>query len=243
MVLPADRSADSSELALAEWAVPDWRSATTFRAKVFAHRLRRRLADLVSSPRRWDKAERLANATILGECRSALWSDERPEERAFQLGKVQNLRRATAALDGVLVPAGAILSFWRQIGRASRWRGYVAGRMLKQGCLVPATGGGLCQLSNAIYEAALQAGCEIVERHAHSRIVPGSAAATGRDATVAWNYVDLRFRAPKSLRIEARLTRDKLVIRFRSASEAAAASPASRFETHPRTPARSCATC
>jgi hypothetical protein len=243
MVLPADRSADSSEQALAEWAVPDWRSATTFRAKVFAHRLRRRLADLVSSPRRWDKAEHLANATILGECRSALWSDERPEERAFQLGKVQNLRRATAALDGVLVPAGAILSFWRQIGRASRWRGYVAGRMLKQGCLVPATGGGLCQLSNAIYEAALQAGCEIVERHAHSRIVPGSAAATGRDATVAWNYVDLRFRPQATMQIEARLSRDELIIRF--VGQRGTASPVSGPENQPRPSAnaRTCGTC
>jgi Glycosyl transferases group 1 len=45
--------------------------------------------------------------------------------------------------------------------------------------------------------------------------VPGSAAALGRDATVAWNYVDLRFRARAPLLIEARLTRDELVVRFR----------------------------
>jgi hypothetical protein len=113
---------------------------------------------------------------------------------------------------------------------------------------VPATGGGLCQLSNALYDAALQAGCEIVERHAHSRIVVGSAAATGRDATVAWNYVDLRFRPHEAVRIEARVTRDALVIRLHARSTAASTqspwppvAPAER--TQPAAVTRSCATC
>ena len=83
-------------------------------------------------------------------------------------------RRAAASLDGILVPAGEVFSFWRQVGRTTRRRGYVTGRMLQQGCFVPSTGGGLCQISTALYEAALDSGCEIVERHAHSRIVPGA---------------------------------------------------------------------
>src|SRR4029079_16303218 len=56
---------------------------------------------------------------------------------------------------------------------------------------------------------------EIVERHAHSRIVPGSRAAHERDATVFWNYVDLRFRSPRPFRIEARLTNGMLEIVIR----------------------------
>ncbi len=78
--------------------------------------------------------------------------------------------------------------------------------------MIPAIGGGLCQLSNALYDVALAAGCEIVERHAHSRTVPGSAAAAGRDATVAWNYVDLRFSSPRELRLGVRLDSDDLVV-------------------------------
>ncbi len=80
--------------------------------------------------------------------------------------------------------------------------------------MVPAVGGGLCQLSNALYDVALQAGCAIVERHAHSRVVPGSQAAIGRDATVAWNYVDLRFKAPRDLRLQVRLDRHELQVRL-----------------------------
>src|SRR5262249_9678256 len=152
---------------------------------------------------------------------------------------------AVRALDRVLVPQGATLSFWRQLGRPSRRRGFVTGRMLQQGCLVPATGGGLCQLSNALYQAALRSGCEIVERHAHSRRVPGSAAALGRDATVAWNYVDLRFRARAPLVIEARLTRDELVVRFLGRATTRSTSPQEQTVAAfvPPLPASTCGTC
>ncbi|HVH79444.1 MAG TPA: VanW family protein [Stellaceae bacterium] len=225
---------------MADWAAPNRWTSAVFAAKAFVHRAHRALIDVASGPRRLSKVEVAGFDVIAGESRSPLWADARPEELAYQRGKVQNLRRATALLDGVVVPAGAVFSFWKQIGRASRRRGFVTGRMLQQGCLVPVTGGGLCQLSNAIYDAALQTGCEIVERHAHSRRVAGSAAALGRDATVAWNYVDLRFRPRHPLRIEARLIRDDLIIRF----HAPLGAPATQPERATRPPvARSCATC
>ena len=113
-----------------------------------------------------------------------------------------------------MIPAGAAFSFWRQVGPPLAARGFVPGRMLKQGCLMPVVGGGLCQLSNALYQAALGAGCEITERHAHSRIIPGSHAAAGRDATVAWNYVDLRFAPTRTLRLTARLDEDRLCVKL-----------------------------
>jgi hypothetical protein len=196
-------------------AAPTRLSAVIFHAKVMAHRARRSVRDRIDATPRLEQSDPADFSVILAEVRSPLWSDSRSAERRFQLGKVHNLRRAVRAFDCLLVPQGETLSFWRQLGRPSRRRGFVTGRMLQQGCLVPATGGGLCQLSNALYQVALASGCEIVERHAHSRRAPGSAAALGRDATVAWNYVDLRFRARAPLLIETRLTRDELVVRFR----------------------------
>ena len=83
-------------------------------------------------------------------------------------GKIENLRRAVPRIDGIELRPGDVFSFWAQVGRASRWRGFRRGRELREGCLVPSIGGGLCQLSNALYDAALKAGLEIVERHAHT---------------------------------------------------------------------------
>lgn len=84
------------------------------------------------------------------EVRSPLWTTESLVERSLQLGKVQNLRVATALLTGVAIPANQVFSFWRQLGRASRRKGFVEGRELREGCMIPALGGGLCQLSNAL---------------------------------------------------------------------------------------------
>ena len=219
-------------------------SSVVFAAKAIVFRARRFAADLRAPPPRLSTGG--ANFTQpAGDSRSALWSDETLAERALQRGKVQNLRVAAQALDGLFIPAGAMFSFWRNIGLPSSARGYASGRMLQQGCMVASTGGGLCQLSNALYEVALQAGCRIVERHSHSRIVPGSLAAEGRDATVAWNYVDLRFTADRDLRLTVRLDRDTLTVRLLGQDEAVARAPdaAAKAMAAPLILARSCASC
>ncbi len=182
------------------------------------------------------------------QSRTALWNDETQSERALQIGKVQNLRVASRRLNRVLIPGGQVFSFWKQVGRATTRRGFARGRLLREGCLMPAVGGGLCQLSNALYDVALQAQLEIVERHAHSQIVPGSQAQSGRDATVAWNYVDFRFRAPCDLLLRTSLTRDELVVQLWAKTPKPAA-PNVVFEpqktARPRldVPVHSCASC
>lgn len=157
------------------------------------------------------------------EHRSRLWKTEDPAEKALELGKVHNLRVAGAKLNGSMIPAGETFSFWKQVGRATKRRGFVDGRELQEGCIVPGVGGGLCQLSNALYSLAMQAGFEIVERHPHTQAVPGSEAEHGRDATVAWNHIDLRFRSTADLQIRVSLTRDELVVRFASSAQFGAA--------------------
>jgi hypothetical protein len=202
------------------WRRPTQLSILVFTAKAAALRARRLAGDLAGGPPRLVRAAAEGFWDIAGASTTPLWSDEALAERRHQEGKVQNLRMAARALNGLVLPAGRVFSFWRQVGPPLRARGYVPGRMLRQGCMVASVGGGLCQLSNALYDAALQAGCEILERHAHSSVVPGSAAAIGRDATVAWNYVDLRFSADRDLRFSVRLDGSRLVVRL-AAREAA----------------------
>ena len=186
-------------------------SQLLFEAKAAVFRARRTVAELGRAPRRLARSgDRAAFGDVAARSVSPLWSDLNLSEHAMQLGKVQNLRRAAATLDGLVLAPGQVFSFWRQVGRATKGRGFANGRMLREGCMMPAIGGGLCQLSNALYDVALQAGCRIIERHAHSVRVPGSAAAEGRDATVAWNYVDLRFAAEHEMMLSVRLSRRDL---------------------------------
>ena len=167
----------------------------------------------------------LAEAPVVAETKTKLWTEANDAERPLLVGKIHNLRLALRRIDGVEIPAGRIFSFWAHVGRPTRLRGFVAGRELREGCVIPSVGGGLCQLSNALYDAALKAGFEIVERHAHTLVIPGSLAEVGRDATVFWNYVDLRFRAPMAFRIETDMDAEHLVLRFRAVAAEKAALP------------------
>jgi glycosyltransferase involved in cell wall biosynthesis len=146
-----------------------------------------------------------------------LWVGATEAEWILQAGKIHNLRLAIRAIDGIEIPAGKIFSFWQQVGKPSASRGFVAGRELRQGCIIPNIGGGLCQLSNALYDAALQANLEIIERYRHSQVIPGSLAEIDRDATVFWNYIDLKFRSTVDFRIEAMMDDNHLIVRFKTA--------------------------
>lgn len=82
--------------------------------------------------------------------------------------------------------------------------------------MLPTIGGGLCQLSNALYDAAIKANFKILERHRHSLVVEGSLAEVDRDATVKWNYIDLRFLSTQFFRIEVEMTSEKLIVTIKS---------------------------
>src|SRR5262249_41959133 len=158
-----------------------------------------------------ERGHALTRARVLAESSTPLSSSCDQREAPLVAGKIQNLRIAIRAIDSLEVPANQMFSFWGHIGRPTRRKGYARGRELRQGCLIPTIGGGLCQLSNALYQCALESGFEIVERHAHSQVVPGSAAELGMDATVFWNYVDLRFKSSAPFRIEASLAGGRLI--------------------------------
>ena len=174
----------------------------------------RSVSDLTHPVPRLQHGKTTKYPILLAESRSPLWTAESSVESRLQFGKVQNLRKACESLHTTEVPAGRVFSFWKQVGRATKTSGYAKGRELRQGCLIPTTGGGLCQISNALYDLALRCECEIVERHGHTAVLPGSPAELGRDATVFWNYVDLRFRPQQPLLMTAVLSRDELIVSF-----------------------------
>ena len=230
----------------AESAAPTRFAAVTFLLKASLLKARRAAQDSRLRNQRWPSGDQNAFPFLWAESRTPLRADADSIERVMEQGKVQNLRCAVRRLHCVTIPSGEIFSFWRQIGRATRQGGYVAGRQIQEGCILPVVGGGLCQLSNALYDIALQANCEIVERHPHSRTVPGSAAALGRDATVFWNYLDLQFRPSQTVLLDAQLTADTLITRLYGAAKRTQAEPR-RLQSLPILPAsdegKSCLSC
>jgi hypothetical protein len=239
--------------------LPSRRQALGFWLRSRGLMLRRLWRDAWVQPvPQWPAQTALRGAPVLAEHRSALWRDGRSDEEfGLVAGKVHNLRLAVRAFHGVEVAAGGTLSFWRQLGRLSARRGFVLGREVREGCVVPALGGGLCQLSNALATCAARAGFTLVERHGHTRRIEQSqppSEADAIDATVFWNYVDLRVQAGAAWRLEAELTADELVVRLRGVRPASSAAQslgrpvalpnrAPALRAPPPEAARGCLTC
>jgi hypothetical protein len=103
-----------------------------------------------------------------------------------------NARKAASLVNGVVIPPGQVFSFDKTLGGWSSDRGYLRAPVSYDGVLVDEYGGGVCQTSTTIYNAALLAGLPILERHAHT--FSPSYAPAGRDAAVAYPHADLRFK-------------------------------------------------
>jgi vancomycin resistance protein VanW len=117
-------------------------------------------------------------------------------------------------INGALVPPGGEFSFNRRVGSFSSDRGYRKAPVSYNGQLIDDWGGGVCQTSTTLYNSALLAGMEILERHPH-RFCP-SYIPPGRDAAVAYTSVDLRFRNPYSfpVRVHAMIEADLIRVDF-----------------------------
>jgi hypothetical protein len=188
-----------------------------FRFKTFVLKTDRLLFNLKWPVKRFQHADKLVAAPVIAFSESDLHNPaDTISNIILTAGKIENLRIAARYLDGIEVKANSTFSFWKHIGNPNFGKGYVIGREIREGCIVPTIAGGLCQLSNALYDAALKADFEILERHRHTQVIPGSLAEQDRDATVKWNYIDLRFRSDTDFRIEAELSADKLVVVFKS---------------------------
>jgi vancomycin resistance protein YoaR len=125
-----------------------------------------------------------------------------------------NARRAAEALNGRIVRPGEVFSFNRIVKSWTWDQGYVKAPVSFDGELVRAYGGGVCQTSTTLYNAALLAGMTILERHPH--VFAPSYVPPGRDAAVAQYNIDFQFRNPYSgsVRILADGRGDHLEVRL-----------------------------
>jgi hypothetical protein len=190
---------------------------TVFRLKTIALTGKRLFKNSLSSQRKFIDKRKLINEPVIAFSESDLWNPfDNKDNWILTAGKIENLRIASKKLNGLEVNANEVFSFWRHIGNPNFGKSYVVGREIREGCIVPTIAGGLCQLSNALYDAAINANFDIVERHKHTKVIKGSLAEKDRDATVKWNYIDLRFKSCFDFKIEVELTADKLIVRFKS---------------------------
>lgn len=106
-----------------------------------------------------------------------------------------NMALALSHVNGTVIQPGQTFSYNGTIGDSTDPdAGWKTAGGLMGGLSVQVYGGGICQGSTTLYNAALLAGMEIVERDCHS--TPSSYCPIGLDATVDYGNIDFQFRNP-----------------------------------------------
>ncbi|MCL2574070.1 MAG: VanW family protein [Defluviitaleaceae bacterium] len=126
--------------------------------------------------------------------------------------RTTNMVIATNTINGIVLQPDEVFSFNEVIGKTTKEKGYKPAKIFVRGKEEQGMGGGICQVSSTLYNAADFAGLEIVERHPHSKKV--TYVKEGRDAATSYGGVDLKFRntLPHPVKIVATAVGGKLTV-------------------------------
>ena len=105
--------------------------------------------------------------------------------------RVHNVRLVANLIDHTLVKPGQVFSFNGTTGDRNAAKGFLEAPVIINGELQTGLGGGVCQVSTTVFNAAYEAGLDITERTNHALYI--SHYPQGRDATVNYPDTDLKF--------------------------------------------------
>ena len=105
-------------------------------------------------------------------------------------GRVTNITLSAKSINGWIIQPNHVFSYNTAVGPSTQERGYQLATVFVNDQEIQGYGGGICQTSSTLYNAALEAGLTIVERHPHTKevfYVP-----QGKDAATSYGCIDLK---------------------------------------------------
>ena len=116
-----------------------------------------------------------------------------------------NIGRAAELVNGTILKPGETFSLNDTVGERTRANGFTKGFIIEDGVFREDLGGGVSQMATTTFNAMFFAGLEDIEHKPHSFYIDRYP--VGREATVAWGSVDLRFEndTPYGVLITARV--------------------------------------
>jgi vancomycin resistance protein YoaR len=106
--------------------------------------------------------------------------------------RIHNVQLVARLIDGALIAPNTTFSFNQTTGERSPERGFRSAPVIINGELQNGIGGGVCQVSTTVFNAAYEAGLPIESRTNHALYIDHYP--QGRDATVNYPDLDLKFR-------------------------------------------------
>jgi vancomycin resistance protein YoaR len=133
----------------------------------------------------------------------------------FSAAKRHNLALIASRLTSVVIEPGETFSIWHLAGRPTERAGYMRAAGLHNRQVTGDVGGSTCLMSTVLYNVGLLGAMEVTERHCHSIDLYGERRyfELGRDASIEYGYLDLRFMNPHPFPVLliAETTRDSVV--------------------------------
>ncbi len=145
--------------------------------------------------------------TELASCSTPIIIDDNNRDK--------NLKITADKINGTIVKNGEEFSFNDTVGNPTEEKGYEKAGAFSNGKKIKTYGGGNCQVSTTIYDTALKVkGIEITERHEHGKSV--GYVKEGKDATVAYDYLDLKFKnnTGHDIKIYASVGKEKVNVKI-----------------------------
>jgi vancomycin resistance protein YoaR len=105
--------------------------------------------------------------------------------------RIHNVQLVARLVDGALIAPGATFSFNETTGERTAEKGFLEAPVIINGELQTGLGGGVCQVSTTVFNAAYEAGLPIATRTNHALYI--SHYPLGRDATVDYPGIDMQF--------------------------------------------------
>ena len=127
--------------------------------------------------------------------------------------RIHNIKRAAAAIDGIMLLPGGTFSYNDAVGPANKATGYKKARIFVRGKDAEGYGGGICQVSSTLFNAVELAGLDVTERHPHSKKV--NYVPEGKDAATSFGSIDLCFvnNLPYAVQIAAAADEETITVR------------------------------
>ncbi|MBR5227799.1 MAG: VanW family protein [Clostridia bacterium] len=129
--------------------------------------------------------------------------------------RTHNIKTGCKYLNGLVIYQGDTFSFNEALGPFNEYQGYIESTGFNsEGEIIKIVGGGICQVSSTLYNCALNYNLEIVERHAHS--APVDYVPQGKDATILYDTVDLKFKntTNKEITIKSYFKDESITVEF-----------------------------
>jgi len=133
----------------------------------------------------------------------------------FGAAKRHNLSLIASKLTSTVVQPGETFSIWHLAGQPTERAGYMKAAGLHNRQVTGDVGGSTCLMSTVLYNVALLGAMDVTERHCHSIDLYGEDRyfELGRDASIEYGYLDLRFSNPHAypVLLTAETTQDSVI--------------------------------